>query len=116
MIDLPEALTIARQMNEELNGKRIESGNQGNSTHKFAWYNRKPEEYEEILAGKTMGEVTTNGNWIAAHLTPGFALLLGDMGGYFQLYTHAFIVPRIKLCAAVRYPGICLDWHFFSNI
>mgnify|MGYP005846635155 CR=1 FL=1 len=30
MIELPEALTIARQMSEELKGKRIESGIRGN--------------------------------------------------------------------------------------
>jgi formamidopyrimidine-DNA glycosylase len=94
MIELPEALTIAGQMNHELKGKRIESGNQGNSTHKFVWYNRKPEEYEEILAGKTIGEVTTNGNWISAHLTPGFALLLGDMGGRVIFHQDADTLPE----------------------
>ena len=81
MIELPEVLTIARQMNEELKGRKIEYGNCGNSPHKFAWYSREREEYEEILAGKTVGEVVGEGNWILASLSPGYALSLGDMGG-----------------------------------
>ena len=46
MIELPEALTIARQMGEEFQGKRIGAGTGGNSPHKFAFYTRTPEEYE----------------------------------------------------------------------
>ena len=94
MIELPEALTIARQMNDELNGKRIESGNQGNSTHKFAWYNHKPEEYEEILAGKTVDEVTGYGNWIFAALEPDFTLVLGCMGGRILFHQNEDTLPK----------------------
>ncbi len=34
MIELPGALTIARQTNDELKGKRIEAGSRENSPHK----------------------------------------------------------------------------------
>ena len=66
MIELPEVLTIAGQMNDEIRGKKIEYGNCGNSPHKFAWYSREKDEpgYDKILAGKTVGEVTGDGNWI----------------------------------------------------
>ena len=46
MIELPEALVIARQMNEVLAGKRIAYGNRGNSTHKFAFSSGSSAEYE----------------------------------------------------------------------
>lgn len=59
MIELPEAMTITRQMNDELKGKRIESSVYMDSPHKFAFYNRDytSEEYEAILDGKTIGTV-----------------------------------------------------------
>jgi formamidopyrimidine-DNA glycosylase len=94
MIELPEALTIARQMNDELKGKRIKSSNRGNSTHKFAFYNRKPEEYEEIPAGKTVGQVTGHGNWILASLEPGFVLVLGCMGGRILFHQNEDTLPK----------------------
>jgi hypothetical protein len=37
MIELPEAITLASQFNQELLGKRIASGIRGNSPHKFAF-------------------------------------------------------------------------------
>ena len=53
MIELPEALVIARQMDKELAGKRIVRGDRGNSPHKFAFSSGTSEEYEGILKGKT---------------------------------------------------------------
>jgi formamidopyrimidine-DNA glycosylase len=80
MIELPEATTIARQMNAELKGKRIADGNRGNSPHKFAFYNHSPEEYAAILKDKTMGEASVNGPLILAALEPGYSLILGGGG------------------------------------
>jgi formamidopyrimidine-DNA glycosylase len=51
MIELPEALTIAEQMNNELKGRRIAFGNRGNSPHKFAFCSGSVEEYEAIFNG-----------------------------------------------------------------
>jgi len=94
MIDLPEVLTIAEQMNKEIKGKRIEHGNRGNSVHKFAWYNREPEEYEEILAGKIVGEATGDGNWISVPVEPGFMLQFGDMGGRILFHQNEGTLPK----------------------
>ena len=80
MIELPEALTIARQMTDELRGKRILAGTRGNTPHKFAFYSRPPEEYEAILAGKKMGETRGHGSSIIASVDPGYVLVLG-VGG-----------------------------------
>lgn len=86
MIEFPEALTIAQQMNDELNGKWIESSIYMDSPHKFAFgehYGRKshtPEEYENILNGKTIGQVTADGSWILVSLEPGYMLKLGEGG------------------------------------
>lgn len=80
MIELPEATTIARQMNAELTGKQIADGNRGNAPHKFAFYNRPPEEYAAILPGKTLGEATVNGPLILLAAEPGYVIILGGGG------------------------------------
>jgi formamidopyrimidine-DNA glycosylase len=55
MMELPEAAVIARQITETLAGKRIASAIANASPHKFAWYSGDPEEYNDRLAGKTIG-------------------------------------------------------------
>ena len=80
MIELPEAITIARQMNTELAGKRIADGNRGNAPHKFAFYNRPPEEYTALLPGKVIGEASSNGSCILLPAEPGYQIILG-LGG-----------------------------------
>jgi formamidopyrimidine-DNA glycosylase len=80
MIELPEALVIARQMSEELRGRRIASAVRGNAPHKFAFYSGSPEEYVAILAGKTLGEATRHGSAILAGVEPDYVLGLG-VGG-----------------------------------
>ena len=46
MFELPECVTLAKQMNETLRGKIIGNGCLGNSPHKFVWYNRSHEDFE----------------------------------------------------------------------
>jgi formamidopyrimidine-DNA glycosylase len=55
MIELPEAVVIARQITETLQGKRIASAVANASPHKFAWYTGDPAEYNDRLAGKVIG-------------------------------------------------------------
>jgi formamidopyrimidine-DNA glycosylase len=55
MIELPEAVVIARQITETLGGKRIARAVAGASPHKFAWYTGDPATYDERLAGKAIG-------------------------------------------------------------
>jgi formamidopyrimidine-DNA glycosylase len=55
MIELPEAVVIARQISEMLVGRRIVHAVANASPHKFAWYTGDPAEYDRRLAGKVMG-------------------------------------------------------------
>ncbi len=87
MIELPEVLTIARQMNSDLRGKRIASAMRGNSPHKFAFYNRPPEEYAAILKGKTIGEATDHGGCLLVSAEPDYVLMLA--GGGERILYHA---------------------------
>lgn len=81
MFELPEFMTLAKQMNETLQGKSIRRGELGNSTHQFVWYNQTSEEFVELTRGKTVGEVRTRGKWLFVPLEPGYMLLIGECGG-----------------------------------
>jgi formamidopyrimidine-DNA glycosylase len=55
MLELPEAIVIAQQINDTLKGKRIARAIAAQSPHKFAWYTGDPASYHSRLAGKTIG-------------------------------------------------------------
>jgi formamidopyrimidine-DNA glycosylase len=81
MFELPECLTLARQMNDTLRGKVIKHGELGNSPHKFVWYNRTHEEFGQLSKGLTVGVAVVRGRWIFVPLEPGYVLVLGEFGG-----------------------------------
>jgi len=60
--ELPEAVVIAKQINNTLKGKRITSAIANQSPHKlYAWYTGDPADYNNRLAGKTIGTATAHG-------------------------------------------------------
>ncbi len=92
MFELAEFITLAKQVNETLEGKIIAEGHLGNSPHKFVWYNRKPEEFAALTAGKRVGWAVSKAKWLFVPLEPGYVLLLGECGG--KVLYH---VPGAKL-------------------
>ena len=94
MFELPEFVTLARQMNETLQGKTIRSGSLGNLAHKFVWYNRTPEEFAQLTPGKTIGEARAQGRWLFLPLQPGYVMLFGECGG--KLLYHPAGTERPK--------------------
>ncbi|MCX6033501.1 MAG: hypothetical protein NTV38_00780 [Chloroflexi bacterium] len=93
MFELPEYTTLARQMNEILAGKTILRGTLGNSPHKFVWYNRTNEEFEELTRGKRVGTARVRGRWLTLDLEPGYRLLLGECGGKVLYHTPGKSLP-----------------------
>lgn len=94
MIELPEAVTIAGQIQKELGGNRIASAVRGNSPHKYCFYSGDPEEYIRVLEGKTIGAAWDHGRLIMVALEPGYVLGLGDGGERIFYHTLAETVPR----------------------
>lgn len=80
MIELPEAVVIARQINTHLSGKKLVLAVRGNSPHKFAFYSRSAEEYAAILPGKVIGSSEAHGSIILTAIDPGYVLALGGGG------------------------------------
>jgi len=94
MFELPEYVTLAKQMNETLQGKTIDRGQLGNSLHKFVWYNRSHDEFEKLTQGKEVGDASARGRWLFLDLLPGYVLLLGECGG--KVLHHAPGAPLPK--------------------
>lgn len=52
MIELPEALNLAKQINQTLVGKTIADVCHPTSLHKFAFFHGDPKEYKHLLSGR----------------------------------------------------------------
>jgi len=94
MIELPEALVIARQMDKELAGKRIVHGDRGNSPHKFAFSSGTSEEYAAIFKGKTVGRSTSHGMATCTEVGSDHTLVLGGGGERILLHPQGAKLPK----------------------
>jgi len=61
MIELPEAIVLARQLNDSIAGKRVEQVVAGATPHKLAWYYGDPAEYDALLCGRVIGRTQPYG-------------------------------------------------------
>ena len=77
MMELPEAVNLAKQLTETISGKKIKEVIAGYSPHKFAWYHGDPADYNSLLQGKTIGTAVSYGG-LAEIVVDGFLILFGD--------------------------------------
>ncbi len=108
MIELPEALVIAQQMNLEIAGKVIESGSRGNTIHKFAFSSGTSEEYAAILKGKTIGKAWGYGSSIFVPIEPGYLLVLGGGGERVLYHPEGCALPKKTHLLLHLSEGSCL--------
>jgi formamidopyrimidine-DNA glycosylase len=94
MFELPEFVTLCKQINDTLKGKTVRRGELGNSPHKFVWYNRTREEFERLTEGKVVGKATARGKWLFVPLEPGYVLLLGECGGKVLVHPPGSKMPK----------------------
>jgi formamidopyrimidine-DNA glycosylase len=64
MIELPEALNLAGQINDTTSGKRIGSVTVAHTPHKLAWYYGEPSKYSDILIGRVIGKANPYGSLV----------------------------------------------------
>jgi len=64
MIELPESVVLAQQINDTLSGKKVMNVIAAQSPHKFAWFHGDPQCYHELLEGKTIGKASGFGGMI----------------------------------------------------
>lgn len=81
MIEMPEAFTIAHQMNETLVGKTFQHFARGALVHKFLWLSKPAEEYDAILAGLQVSGASSYGRSIYLYAGDTHLLWFGELGG-----------------------------------
>jgi formamidopyrimidine-DNA glycosylase len=64
VIELPEAVNLAGQINDTICGKRIVSVIVAHTPHKLAWYYGEPSTYSDLLIGKTVGKAIPLGSLV----------------------------------------------------
>jgi formamidopyrimidine-DNA glycosylase len=64
MIEIPEAFTLSKQINETLKGKTVKRITAGHTTHKFVWYYGNQEEYSQLVENKTIDHATSFGSFV----------------------------------------------------
>lgn len=64
MIEIPESLTLARQLNEAVKGREIVQAEAGHTKHSFAWYYGEPSAYAEVMEGQRIGESAGIGSMV----------------------------------------------------
>ncbi len=81
MFELPEVVTVARQMHDRLRGEPIVSVDVADERPRFMFLNDDLGAYKSRLVGRKIVEVIGRGKWIRAMLDSGSILLLGEMFG-----------------------------------
>jgi formamidopyrimidine-DNA glycosylase len=64
MMELPEAVNIARQLDDTVTGKRIAGVTVAHTPHKLAWYYGEKASYSGLLAGRTLGKAFPLGSMV----------------------------------------------------
>jgi formamidopyrimidine-DNA glycosylase len=95
MIELPEAIAIAAQLNQTIRGKRIVECDTGDSPHKWVFYKPSRGKLEKLLPQKSIGEVTSVGRGIHIELEPDQALVIDEFGGKLLYHDPGTMLPEI---------------------
>lgn len=77
MLEIPESLTIAGQINRSIRGKRILEADVAHTPHRFAWYSGEPDFYSHIMEGREIGEAVSLGSMIEIPLGD-YSFIVGD--------------------------------------
>lgn len=91
MIEIPEALVLAKQVNETVAEKEIVRVIAEHSPHKFAWYHKDPQQYEDILIGRKIQHATAVGGLL--ELQVGDAKLVFSDGVNLRYYPAESKMP-----------------------
>ena len=91
MIELPEATTLAEQINAFLTGKTVHSTIAAHSPHKFAWYDGDPAEYPAKLNGNQI--LSARGVGMFVEITLSESMLLFSDGVNLRFHPAAGPIP-----------------------
>ncbi|MBN2074669.1 MAG: hypothetical protein JW762_03875 [Dehalococcoidales bacterium] len=96
MIELPEAVNLAKQFTETVKGKKIIEVIAGYSPHKFAWFHGDPADYSSRLSKKTIGAAISYGGMVEVAVDD-YNILFCDGVALRFLETNAKRPPKHQL-------------------
>lgn len=94
MLEIPECIVIAQQLDSRCRGKRITTVVTLASPHKFAFFVGDPMGYEGLLNGKVMGTARAIGGMIEVTLSPNQTKLLFSDGVNLRYYAPGEVIPE----------------------
>ena len=78
MLELPEVLARARELEQHITGKTVEKVCPPSSPHKFCWFSGDPETYHDRLAGRTVEGASGFGIYVEIAFSGEVFLCLND--------------------------------------
>jgi formamidopyrimidine-DNA glycosylase len=75
VIELPEAVTLARQLGDVLQGKHVALVVAAHTPHALAWYHGDPAGYPALLTGKAVGASRSHGGFVEVEVEDARLLL-----------------------------------------
>lgn len=119
MLELPEVLTLSRQLDRELRGRTITAAGRGNSPHKFAFFRPSPEELARAVTRRRIAAVRGDGKCILFELRPRALFCIAEMDGRILFHRKGAELPaRYQLLISFA-DGTALTatvglWGFFG--
>ncbi len=125
MIELPEAITMAKDLNNSVKGRRITKVIAAQNHHGFAWYFGDPAGYEDLLLERVMDSANSFGGYVELNIgdskltfQDGANVRLLPKGAkppekhqlYLKLDDDTAIVTTIQMYAAIMVFPVSLDY------
>jgi formamidopyrimidine-DNA glycosylase len=92
MLEIPESITIAQQLNETVKGKIIRYAIANQSEHKFAWYHGNPEAYSSMLKNQEIGDSYSRAGMLEIQIGD-LRIVLAD-GATLHYYEDYTLTPK----------------------
>jgi formamidopyrimidine-DNA glycosylase len=92
MIEIPEAVSLSRQITGRLEGKTIQTVVAGHTPHKLAWFYGDPAGFSDRAVGRTISGATAVGGMLEVHV--GDARILFSEGASLRLHSPDAEPPK----------------------
>ena len=125
MLELPEAITLAKQLNENIIGKSVTKVYPPTKPHKFCWFNGEPDTYDKAVSGCKIIKADGFGIFAELSFDNGMRLCIND-GVNLRLISNDNIPKDYQLLiklddgqalafTVAMYGGICLHDGSYDN-
>lgn len=92
MIEIPEAITLSKQLNTVVKGKIISKITAAHTKHKFTWYYGNPQNYPKMLRNKTIGNAHAFGGFV--EISVGNSNILFSEGVNLRYFSDISYIPK----------------------